>query len=175
MLCRNERPSKSRRAAKQERRSHSILDMAAKMNCVTCCLEPASLGCLQGFVEPRRRTGAQQVNFKVNWRIGPLSILRCCDRLGLEIQACEVGFVCYCTTIRHRVTIYISVHSRDLSDVRSVITDLFSMERDYSGTVYWLHKIALYHPESQNPDWESSHPSHQTPVWDSFSGNRVCD
>ena len=49
------------------------------------------------------------------------------------------------------------------------------MERGYSGTVYWLHKIALYHPESQNPDWESSHPSQgsQAPVWDSFSGNRV--
>ena len=71
------------------------------------------------------------------------------------------------------VTTYISVRRRDLSVCRSVITDHFSMERGYSGTVYWLHKIALC-PKSQNPEWESSHPS-QTPVWDSFSGNRVWD
>ena len=60
------------------------------------------------------------------------------------------------------------------------------MERGYSGTVYWLHKIALY-PESQNPPTlESQNPDFrglgiipsipgQTPVWDSFSGNRVWD
>ena len=72
------------------------------------------------------------------------------------------------------VTIYISVRRREVSVRLTVITDHFSMERGYSGTVYWLHKIALYHPESQNPDWESSHPS-KAPVWDSFSGNRVGD
>ena len=48
------------------------------------------------------------------------------------------------------VTIYISVRRREVSVRLTVITDHFSMERGYSGTVYCLHKIALY-PDSQNP------------------------
>jgi len=55
---------------------------------------------------------------------------------------------------QQHITTYISVRRRDVSVCLSVGLSsqmsshiLFSMEMGYSGTVYWLHKIALY-PES---------------------------